>query len=323
MRSRACLILLLCTSGVMISAGPVSGENREFLFHAELPVPGEYTLFASGGWDGNWYAGYDRSWITQLPPVETAGYERAFLGARLGRSKTPEQIKEVHREEGGEVSEGPYGVLIGISREMKKRPAPLTLAYNDMIPREGSPVSAVKGVAESRWFWKEIELEEISSGSPNYIWLWSGDRELKCSRTAPILAAGIGSQDLENSYLVEEDEMKVIKYFEPALAIKLIPPDAPSPEIEITDFYTHGIYPHKKVVETGVRGDYITAVYLEINDGSGWNPAASPSRVPPYDIVFDPEKEELEPGSYNLRCRVVNWWENSDISGEVSFEVAE
>src|SRR5206468_924344 len=47
----------------------------------------DFVLFANGGWDGNWYVGYNTCWIQQLP-VPKGAYRRAFIGARLGRMKS-------------------------------------------------------------------------------------------------------------------------------------------------------------------------------------------------------------------------------------------
>lgn len=68
-------------------APPLPAEK--VLFLTELPNPNDYTLFANGGgWDGNWYVGYNTCWISELPAIPQTGFTRAFLGARLGRMKT-------------------------------------------------------------------------------------------------------------------------------------------------------------------------------------------------------------------------------------------
>ena len=48
----------------------------------------DYSLFANGGWDGNWYAGFNVCWMEQLPKPVQGNYVRAFIGAKLGRMKT-------------------------------------------------------------------------------------------------------------------------------------------------------------------------------------------------------------------------------------------
>ena len=47
----------------------------------QVPNPNDYSLFANGGWDGNWYVGYNNGWIKKLPPIPTGRYAHAYLGA--------------------------------------------------------------------------------------------------------------------------------------------------------------------------------------------------------------------------------------------------
>ena len=46
-----------------------------------------YYLYADGGFHADWYVGFNNCWIIKLPPIDTAGYARSFIGARLGRAK--------------------------------------------------------------------------------------------------------------------------------------------------------------------------------------------------------------------------------------------
>src|SRR4051794_30165180 len=40
------------------------------VFMADLANPNDFSVFANGGWDGNWYVGYNTCWIQKLsvPP---------------------------------------------------------------------------------------------------------------------------------------------------------------------------------------------------------------------------------------------------------------
>ena len=58
------------------------------VFVAQIPNPNDYSVFANGGWDGNWYVGFNNGWIKKLPPVPKGNYARAYLGAKLGRMKS-------------------------------------------------------------------------------------------------------------------------------------------------------------------------------------------------------------------------------------------
>src|SRR5438034_8280659 len=92
--------LLICTFCLLILSSftlakdpdPSQEANSDFpIFLADLPNPADFSLFANGGWDGNWYVGYDKCWISKLPPPPPGEYKRAFLGAKLGRMKTTAQ----------------------------------------------------------------------------------------------------------------------------------------------------------------------------------------------------------------------------------------
>ena len=48
----------------------------------------DYERFANGGPDANWYVGFNNAWIVKLPPAPRGNFERAFIGAKIGRAKT-------------------------------------------------------------------------------------------------------------------------------------------------------------------------------------------------------------------------------------------
>jgi hypothetical protein len=298
-----------------------AAAKSEPVFIAELPTPGEFTLFANGGWSGNWYVGHNHGWVSNLGPVDPKGFKTVFIGARLGRAKTQEQIEEFFKtqsEEEKDISAGPYSILIGVSDSKDKRPKGKVLVTTDMIPLEGSPVMALEGVTESRWFWVQISKKHLSPNQDNFIHLWSEDKDLNNEAVSPVLAGGIGSNTRGNSFLVLEDDMKIIKFFEPAIAIKLIPDNPPVPEIDITGFEQHQIDPSKYIVKTKVTGDYITEVIIELDKGRGWEQVKTVTN-PPYDLVFN--YKDLEGREYRLRCRAKNWWEQTGYSPEKKFRI--
>src|SRR5438477_3405054 len=65
------------------------------VFLTQVPNPNDYSLFANGGWDGNWYVGYNTCWIKKLPPIPTGEYSRAYMGAKLGRMKLVANPKNI------------------------------------------------------------------------------------------------------------------------------------------------------------------------------------------------------------------------------------
>ncbi len=315
------IILMIISSTAFLQA-----EEARVKFIAELPTPGEFTLFANGGWNGNWYVGYNHGWASKLPDVDVHDFEKVYLGARLGRAKTDKQIKKILKsnEEQINISNGPYNILIGISKSKEVRPEGIVLAATDRIPIEGSPVAALEGVTMSRWFWVEYDKKMLSSDSPVYIHLWSEDEELTSAEAAPILAAGLGSNERENSYLVKGDENKdvrTIKFFEPALAVKLVGKNPPVPKIEIESFEKHPVVPEKYIIKTGVSGNYITEVGIELDSGTGWEVSGKIVTIPPYDIAFG--FKDLSQGSYKLRCWAKNWWEQIGYSGYKTFTIKE
>jgi len=208
-------IYFIFAAGLFLECGYIFAQESPAAvkFIAELPTPGEYTHFANGGWNGNWYVGYEHGWISQLPPVNKESYEKAYIGAKLGRAKTNEQIKEIIDHNGSDLgTQAQYKIMIGFSRSKDIVPEGRELVLTENIPYEGSAVMALEGVGESRWFWSEIKMSELSDREPNYIHIWSEDKQLNGPETAPILASGAGSDDLENSFLAQGKELKTIKY---------------------------------------------------------------------------------------------------------------
>lgn len=295
--------------------------SNDVLFISELPTPGEFTLFANGGWNGNWYVGYDHGWITQLPAQETSSFKKAFLGAKLGRAKTARQIQGIK----GIDEIYPCRIMIGISGSVDALEEQYILTTIDKIPLEGSKDSALNNVSDSMWFWVEIDINLIKSDMNNYIHLWSDDENLDSAEVAPILAAGIGSNEKENSYLIKgragSKEIKIIKYFEPAIAIKLVGSSAPEPKVWIKSIEDHPLHEQKQIFEIDVFGRYITEVGLEINDGVGWKKTGNIIMHPPFFYVFDFSK--LSDGKYEIRSWAKNWWEKEAYSKPKIFSIGQ
>jgi hypothetical protein len=323
------ITLLVIILGLLFFSGYTYSDSSKVQFIAELPSPGEFTLFANGGWTGNWYVGYNHGWVSELPPVKKEGFVKFYIGARIGRAKTNQQIKEVlskNEESKDDIAPGPYSILIGVSGSKEERPEKgLILTKTDRIPMEGSAVAALENVGESRWFWLEIDKKLLSSDFKNYIHLWSNDKELNSVETAPILAGGVGSNDRENSYLFkidgEKKDIKTIKFFEPALAIKFVGNNVPVPKVEISNFGSHPVDAMKQIIETEVSGDYITEVGVQLDSGSGWKNTEKVISNPPYNLIFN--FKDLVPGKYKLRCFVKNWWEKISYSEYKTFSIEE
>src|SRR5437879_711393 len=81
------------TAAVAAPAAPVAtarGRESAVLpaFLALHPDVHAFRAFADGGWDGNWYVGFNTCWIVKLPKAPAGEYSRAYIGERLGRAKT-------------------------------------------------------------------------------------------------------------------------------------------------------------------------------------------------------------------------------------------
>ena len=48
----------------------------------------DYYAFATSGWDGSWYVGYNACWIVRLPAAPKGDFEKAYIGVKLGRMKS-------------------------------------------------------------------------------------------------------------------------------------------------------------------------------------------------------------------------------------------
>ena len=238
--SLAGFLLLYSSNARDLSAS----ENRYPVIIAEVENLNDFALFATSGWDGNWYVGYNHSWVTKLPEAPEGSYAKAYLGAKLGRAKNFirrqlerarthfEQLKnlpEQEREESAkqlkytsfkEISQkieelakklsSPHSgkIYIGInsSPHWDKKHS-FFLVPEDDIPREGDPEEALEQVGEARWFWIEVPLSLVSFDKENYVAIWSPDENLNSAQVSPILASAWGSREV-NTWLGQESQGK-------------------------------------------------------------------------------------------------------------------
>jgi len=238
--SLAGFLLLYSSNARDLSAS----ENRYPVIIAEVKNLNDFGLFATSGWDGNWYVGYNHSWVTKLPEAPEGSYAKAYLGAKLGRAKNFirrqlerarthfEQLKnlpEQEREESAkqlkytsfkEISQkieelakklsSPHSgkIYIGInsSPHWDKKHS-FFLVPEDDIPREGDPEEALEQVGEARWFWIEVPLSLVSFDKENYVAIWSPDENLNSAQVSPILASAWGSREV-NTWLGQESQGK-------------------------------------------------------------------------------------------------------------------
>jgi len=334
-----------------------ASENRYPVIIAEVKNLNDFGLFATSGWDGNWYVGYNHGWVTKLPEAPEGSYAKAYLGARLGRAKNFmrrqlerarthfERLKNLPEEEREESAKQlKYTSFKEISEKIeelgKKLSSPdlgkiyiginsspgwdenhsFFLVSEEDIPLEGDPEEALEGVGEAKWFWAEIPLSLVSFDKENYVAIWSPDENLNSAQVSPILASAWGNKEV-NTWLDQDSEGKPpsslsrsVTIFEPALAIKLVPPNKKRVSVEILDIGDGEEIKEKKVVTATVSGEDIVRAWLEISrdkSSSGVQEWVRTGRLAfgaPYSITIEPGK--LEEGIHYLRVGAEDFWAN-------------
>jgi len=315
------------------------------VFVAQIPNPNDYSLFANGGWDGNWYVGYNNGWIKKLPLIPPGNYARAYIGAKLGRMKT---LPPVGRPPQFSPVPGELWMAVASTPSWKAgRRYRLTTTAD--IPLDGNAEYALENIGESEWFWTEVPLEAINYSGDNYLALWSPTPELISVSSAPVLAAAWGGKDV-NTWIAKdirgEPPMDAgaalatgLSYFQPAMAIKLIPAEGgarqgrpaggPHPMKVRILAWQNGTPDHLKPVMTGsVDGESVERVWIEYNTAARhgdivenpWTQIGRPLWKPPY--MFSLEQSSLPKGKILLRMAAANLWEEQAASAPFEIEVS-
>jgi len=213
------------------AAAPIT-TSRLPAFVSLKPNINDYTRFADGGPDGNWYIGFNSAWIVRLPPAPTGDFTRAFIGARVGRAKT-----RARAGRGWDREAIPGKIYMGISQSASfSSEQSFFLAETSDLPLEADARSAVAGIGQSQWFWTEVPIGLISTTAQNYLVVWSPTEEFTGAANAPILAAadhkrGAGEEQAWLNQKIQgvpprspEGALQTpINNLAPALAIKLVP----------------------------------------------------------------------------------------------------
>ncbi len=267
---------------ISIQAGSLYSSNQELpFFIGQVPSPNAYSLFANGGWNGNWYVGYNTCWVQKISVPAKGSIKRAFVGAKLGRAKSiPTQLEKpwIKKPIPGEI-------FVALSSTLSwKSSVPISLVSTEEIPLEGDMDNAVEGVGESRWFWKEVPLNSIQFEADNFIALWSPTEQFQSEQTAPILAGAWGNNEI-NSWLVQgiegapptrfkSKQWQPVTVFEPAIALKLIPEQTPpEPKVSIERVVDETALTKlvSKVLWCSAQGESIERAWVELSeDGQNW-----------------------------------------------------
>ena len=300
--------LLFLSSALLAAAAPSGAQPPEPpspIFLADLPNPNDFTLFANGGWDGNWTVGYNACWIQRIS-VPEGDYARAYVGARLGRMKN-------FRPEGKAPWEKKAypGVIYmaAASTSDWSRAESVPLASTEDIPYEPDAASAVSGTGESRWFWAEVPLKALRPGQDHYLALWSPTPVIDPADHSPVLAAGWGTREVNSwvwrdgkgTYPKKPETATSLTVFEPAIALKLVPAFSGTeegPKVKITGIREgkpKGKKPAPMIVWSEVEGRSVEKAWVEVSaDGKKWSRAGTQAWSAPY--VFTLEIEQIPPG---------------------------
>lgn len=307
-----------------------SGSETVWPFYlAELPNPNDFGLFADGGWDGNWYVGYNNCWISKLPPAPAGNYVKAFLGAKLGRAKNHPKPGRPTWER--EAMPGEIFMAIASTPSWKHS---VSLTTTDAIPFEPATEDAVLEVGQSQWFWKEIPLDWVSrqpqNAEPNYLALWSPTTSFVDAASSPILAAGWGEEGPVNTWLNKDVKGKPpqdlakalstgVSVFEPSLAIKLVPANDNKLEVRLKPLSAEP--GSRMTLAASVEGTGVERVWLETQDGSkGWKRVGEIVWSAPY--AFTVNSRDFKAGTLAFRAAAADVWENTAYSSPVIFKVA-
>ena len=309
---------------------PISPSQRQLpIYSSELSNINDYDGFANGGWDGNWYVGFNVCWIEKFPPPpQNTPLKKVFAGVKLGRMKTrPVTGKPVWEKE---PIPGDIYVSFSSTPAWKSNQKYFLVSTED-IPLDADPENVVNGVGESRWFWAEIPLEMLAADSPHYLAVWSPTEYFVSTASSPIIAGGWGSQDantwLNNDVrgyapLVAASSLKTpISMFEPGIAMKYIPEGTDQViQVSIARVRQGRKRTAQKTISAAVTGEGIERMWLEVSvDGEQWKKHGKYIYSPPYDFTLKPDT--LPNGNIKVRCADADMWENRGYSTPIEMSV--
>ncbi len=317
-------------------------KSMQPVYVLKMPIS-DYTLFATGGWDGNWYVGSNQAWIEKinLSKYNRSDFKKAYIGAKLGRMKSepapsrPAWIRKPY----------PGSIYCAIASTPVWKPNDyILLTPTEDIPLQYDYENAIKEVGESRWFWAEVPIEKLNFSGDNYVILWSPDEYLNSASSAPILAAAWGTKDVDSwlvtsinpsgkPFLIKEYESPLktpITIFEPAIALKLIPANYDDKlndgAIEIISFEEVSPSIPIKKLTVSINGiSNVENVWLEAARNSqdkNWQKISRYLYYPPYIFSLDPREIPFQ-GKIFIRaaCRDIYGKERFS-QGDFSVEIS-
>jgi hypothetical protein len=329
MRYLVAVILLSAWPLAAGAQGPSAPEGEKgTVVPGKPPVPvyyapeknlGKYYLYADGGFHADWYVGYNNCWIVKLPPVSLGGYAKAFIGAKLGRTK----IMSWPASWDTAPIPGKIYMAVNQSPAFNSDHTYFLVDAAD-LPREPLPNDSLDGVDSARWIWTEIPLSRVSSEKPNYLALWSSSRYFTSASSSPIISAAISDSVEENVWINRsitgnppsgENTLETpISGLKPAIAVKLVP--ANEYKVFIKGFSAE-LDSENITASFAAVGEDIRAAWLEISyDKFDWQRVTRYMFKAPYFWAFG--REEISREMFYLRAAAVDNLENVGYSKEIT-----
>jgi len=324
MRHFIAALLLAALPAAARAQAAAQPDDKGPAFAAKSPVPayfapennlGKYYLYADGGFHADWYVGYNNCWIVKLPPVPTGSYAKAFIGAKLGRTKI------MSWPASWDTTPIPGKIYMALNQAPTfNSDHTYFLAEAADLPREPLPNDSLDGVDSARWLWAEVPLSRVSTEKENYLALWSASRYFTAASSSPIIAAALSDGEEENVWLnrsikgnppsgegVLETPISGLK---PAIAVKLVP--ANEFKVFIKGFAAE-VGPEDIQVSFTAIGEDIRAAWLEISyDKFDWQRVTRYMFKAPYFWTFG--REELSKDMFYLRAAALDNLENTGYS---------
>lgn len=317
------LLAILC-----LLAGPARICAQDEDLPTRAPVPSyrsqagdmsKYYLYADGGFHADWYVGFNNSWIVKLPPIDVTGYAKAYIGARIGRSKI------MSYPMGWDPTPIPGKIYMGVSRVPSfSGESTFFLVEAEDLPREPLPNDSIDGVESAQWFWASVPMTRIASDGPNYLAVWSNSRYFTSASSSPIIAAALSDASGEDSAWLNrsikgappagENALETpLAGIKPAIAIKLVP--ANEYKVFIRGFMAE-MNSKKIFASFSVIGEDVRAAWLELSyDKFEWQRITRYMFSPPYHVTLD--RTNMSSDMFYLRAAAVDSLENTGYSKEM------
>ena len=329
----AALLAAACPAArAQAPAAPAQPEAEKApAYAAKSPVPvyyapernlGKFYLYADGGFHADWYVGYNNCWIVKLPPIPSAGYAKAYIGAKLGRAKV------MSWPSSWDTTPIPGKIYMALNQEPAfNSDHTYFLVEAADLPREPLPNDYLDGVDSARWLWSELPLSRVSTDKPNYLALWSSSRYFTSASSAPIISAALAENDddgEENVWLNRSIKGNApsgegvletpISGLKPAMAIKLVP--ANDYKVYIKGFSAQ-LDSESITASFTAIGEDIRAVWLEVSyDKFDWQRVTRYMYKAPYFWTFG--RDEISKEMFYLRAAAQDNLENTGYSKEIT-----